>query len=79
MVTALLGLKLEPVTVTVVPGKPETGLVVTEGVVAVNAAVAVAAPLLADIVCAPEAVDGTTIVVVKPPAALVVTEAGLVS
>ena len=80
MVTVLLGLKLVPVTVTVVPAKPEAGLAVTEGVVAVNGVVAVAAPLLADIVCAPAAaVDGTKIAAEKPPEALVVIDAGVVT
>lgn len=75
----LLGLKLEPVTVTAAPGEPEDGLVAKEGVTAVNVAVAVASPLLTNIVCEPPVVDATTIVAVNPPVALVVADIGLVT
>lgn len=69
---------MEPVTVTDVLAGPELGLRVAAGVVTVNGVDAVLAPLLADIVCAPEAELGILIVAEKAPVAVEVTVTGVV-
>lgn len=77
--TAALGRKLEPETVTVEPGNPDVGVMVMAGTVAVNGVDAVVAPARAETVWAPDAADGTVNEAVKAPVPLVVTVAGLVT
>lgn len=73
--------KFEPVTVTVVPARPELGLrVIDAEAVTVKVAVLPVAPLAAWMVLAPcVAVLGITIVAEKPPDDVVVMEAGFVA